>query len=255
MIRNEAGRGPHPVVLGRGCGSQLRNVPLVLFRGVGVRIVVFDVGETLIDESRIFQRWADRLGVPRLAFLGTLGAVLHDGGTPADAIRLLRPTIDFDDEIHAWRQEEPHSLTTGFDSDDLYPDVRDALDALRARGLSLIIAGNQPSEAAPALAAMNLPVDSIHVSADWGIEKPDPRFFQRVRDVAGVTPAEILYVGDRVDNDVIPGKAAGMRTILLRRGPFGYLHSEWSEAKLADAIIDGLDELPALLTAGNPPGA
>ncbi|QVQ54817.1 HAD family hydrolase [Spiractinospora alimapuensis] len=214
--------------------------------------MVFDVGETLIDESRIFQRWAERLGVPRLSFLGTLGAVLHNGGSPTDAIRLVRPDVErLDVEIAAWRRDEPDSLTTGFDSDDLYPDVRPTLDALRAQGLSLIIAGNQPSEAGPALAAMRLPVDSIHVSEDWGVEKPDPRFFERVRDVAGVTSEEILYVGDRLDNDVIPGKAAGMRTVLLRRGPFGYLHSEQPEAKLADVILDGLDGLPAFIAHGN----
>ena len=28
-----------------------------------VRAVVFDVGETLVDESRLWLRWADRLGV------------------------------------------------------------------------------------------------------------------------------------------------------------------------------------------------
>ena len=28
-----------------------------------IKAVVFDVGETLIDETRIWSRWADRLGV------------------------------------------------------------------------------------------------------------------------------------------------------------------------------------------------
>lgn len=217
---------------------------------MAIRSVVFDVGETLIDESRIFLRWAERLGVPPFSFLGALGAVLHNGGSPGDAIRLVRPDVDVNVEITAWRRDEPDSLTTGFDSDDLYPDVRATLDALRVQGLSLIIAGNQPTEAGPALAAMRLPVDSIHMSEDWGVEKPDPRFFARVRDVARVTPEEIIYVGDRLDNDVIPGKAAGMWTVLLRRGPFGYLHSERPEAKIADAVLDGLDGLPAFIAHG-----
>ena len=38
-----------------------------------VRAVVFDVGENLIDETRIWTRWAERLGVPALTFLGVLG--------------------------------------------------------------------------------------------------------------------------------------------------------------------------------------
>ena len=40
-----------------------------------IKAVVFDVGETLIDETRIWSRWADRLGVPRFAMLGLLGGM------------------------------------------------------------------------------------------------------------------------------------------------------------------------------------
>jgi FMN phosphatase YigB (HAD superfamily) len=59
--------------------------------------------------------------------------------------------------------------------------------------------------------------------------------------------AEIAYVGDRLDNDVMPARRAGMRTVLLRRGPWGYLHAERPEAALADAVTDSLASLPELL--------
>ncbi len=35
-------------------------------------------------------------------------------------------------------------------------------------------------------------------------------------------PSEVLYVGDRLDNDVLPAKSAGMQAVLIRRGPWGY---------------------------------
>ncbi len=41
-----------------------------------IRLVVFDVGETLVDESRMWGEWADWLGVTRLAFFAALGAVI-----------------------------------------------------------------------------------------------------------------------------------------------------------------------------------
>jgi HAD superfamily hydrolase (TIGR01509 family) len=208
-----------------------------------MRSAVFDVGETLIDETRIFQRWADRLGIPRLAFLGTLGAVLNSGGEVSDAFRLMRPGIDVRAEIAAWRAEDPHGLREGFDAADLYSDVRTTLATLRRSGMGVLIAGNQPAQARPALEAMDLDVDGIFVSEEWGVAKPEPEFFRRVAEEAGHAPADIVYVGDRVDNDVIPAKQAGMHAVLLRRGPHGYVHSRRPEARKADAILDDLQGL------------
>lgn len=213
----------------------------VLF--VTIRSVVFDVGETLIDETRIFSRWADWFGVPRLALFGLMGGVLAQGRPLTDAFRLIRPGFDLEAEVAAWKAADPDTLADGFDADDLYPDVRAALGGLRGLGVGVVIAGNQPAQARPALEAMELPADAVYVSADWGVEKPDPAFFTRVADAAGAAPAEILYVGDRVDNDVLPARAAGMRTALVRRGMLGYLHADRPDAKQADIVVDSLTEL------------
>ncbi|PZG45427.1 haloacid dehalogenase [Spongiactinospora gelatinilytica] len=212
-----------------------------------IRALVFDVGETLIDESRLWARWADRLGVPTLTLMGLIGGMAALGRSQMDALRLVRPDFDLLAESAAWRAEDPTGLRENFDADDLYPDVRRALGALRAAGYQVVLAGNQPPQAAGALAAMDLPVDAIHTSAEWGVEKPDPAFFAKVASVVGREPAQILYVGDRLDNDVLPARAAGMRTALLRRGPWGFLHAARPEADQADVVIGGLDELVALL--------
>ena len=42
--------------------------------------VCLDVGETLIDETRVWSIWADVLGVPRLTFMAALGAAVERGG-------------------------------------------------------------------------------------------------------------------------------------------------------------------------------
>ncbi|SDG34817.1 haloacid dehalogenase superfamily, subfamily IA, variant 1 with third motif having Dx(3-4)D or Dx(3-4)E [Sinosporangium album] len=215
-----------------------------------VRVVVFDVGETLIDETRIWSRWSDRLGVPRLTMLGVLGSMVAVDRSYSDAFELVRPGLDVDAELAAWERDDPHGLRENFDADDLYPDVRGGLAALREAGHQVIVAGNQPPQAEGALAAMDLPVDSIHTSAGWGVEKPKPEFFDRVVEVAGCGPGEILYVGDRLDNDVVPAKQAGMRAALLRRGPWGYVHAARPEAAQADLVVDGLWELAVALGEG-----
>ncbi len=210
--------------------------------------MVFDVGETLVDETRIFARWADRFGIPHMAFFGTIGGVIATGGTITDAFRLLVPGFDLAAESARWRAEDPDGEREHFGERDLYPDVRPAFKAMREAGLSLVIAGNQPPEAGPTLTAMDLGVDGIGISDDWGVAKPSPEFFERVLGLARATrpdvaAEEILYVGDRVDNDVLPARRAGMRTALLRRGVHGHLHAAGEDAAHADVVLDDLHQL------------
>ncbi|MGN9841734.1 HAD family hydrolase [Nonomuraea sp. H19] len=212
-----------------------------------IKAVVFDVGETLIDETRIWSRWAERLGVNSFVLMGALGGMAALDRPHSDAFELIRPGFDLYAEEAAWERDDPGGLRNHFDADDLYPDVREALAAIRAAGYQVIIAGNQPKRAYDALVAMDLPADSVHTSEGWGASKPDPAFFAKVAAVAGREPGEILYVGDRLDNDVLPAGRAGMRTALLRRGPWGYLHAARPEARAADVIVDDLHALlPAL---------
>ncbi|MFI6424789.1 HAD family hydrolase [Promicromonospora sp. NPDC050880] len=211
-----------------------------------VRTVVFDVGETLVDESRIWLRWAERLGVPPLTFLGVLGGCAALDLSHREAFELVRPGVDVEAEIARWAVDDPDGLRNGFDADDLYPDVRPALGALREAGFDVVVAGNQPPEARAALEAMDLPVSAIRTSDEWGTQKPEPEFFARVAQLSGVAPEEIAYVGDRLDNDVLPAADAGMRPVLLRRGPWGYLHARRPEAART-TVIDSLTELPAVL--------
>jgi HAD superfamily hydrolase (TIGR01549 family) len=213
-----------------------------------VRTVVFDVGETLVDESRIWLGWAERLGVPPLTFLGVLGGCAALDLSYRDAFEMLRPGLDLEAEIARWVRDDPDGLRNGFDADDLYPDVRPALTQLRTAGFDVVIAGNQPPEARAALEAMDLPASAIRTSDEWGVQKPDPGFFARVAELSGVAPDEIAYVGDRLDNDVLPAADAGMRPILLRRGPWGYLHARRPEAARA-TVIDSLTDLPRVLTS------
>ncbi|MFF2556629.1 HAD family hydrolase [Nocardia sp. NPDC058058] len=211
-----------------------------------IKAVVFDVGETLIDETRIWSRWADRLGIPRFALLGVIGGMAATGRPLTDAFELLLPGVDLDREQVSWATDEPESLRNNFDADDLYPDVRRALGELKARGLIVIIAGNQPPQAKSALEKMNLPVDGIYTSAEWDLEKPDPKFFVKCAEVAGVELGEVCYVGDRVDNDVLPANGVGMIPVLIKRGPWGYLHSELPQTSYG-VVVNSLDELAELL--------
>lgn len=94
--------------------------------------------------------------------------------------------------------------------------------------------------------ALGLSVDFIATSSRWGVEKPSPRFFAQIADTAALPPHQIVYVGDRLDNDVLPAKACGMRAC-LSAGPWGHLHAQRAEVGQADARIGSPAELPSVV--------
>jgi HAD superfamily hydrolase (TIGR01509 family) len=190
---------------------------------VAVRAVFFDVGETLVDESGMWERAADAAGVPRFTLMAVLGGLVARG----------EPYSEVWDIVNA---ERPEST---WEPDELYADALPCLDRLRSRGLLVGAVGNTPAETEELLREH---VDLVGSSGRWGIEKPAPAFFARIAAEAGVAPGEIAYVGDRVDNDVDPARAAGMVAVHIRRGPWGYLQPG---AERAHVRIDALTELPA----------
>jgi HAD superfamily hydrolase (TIGR01549 family) len=210
----------------------------------GVEAVVFDVGETLVDETRVWSAWADRLGVPRLTFLAVLGAVIERGGDHREPFRLLRPDLDLAAEVRRLVETgEMEDIAHG----DLYPDADRALAALHRRGYRLGIAGNQPSRTEALFRELDVPVELVASSATWGVEKPDVRFFTRIAEGFGLEPRSIAYVGDRLDNDVRPAAAAGLVAVFLRRGPWAWIQAGRGRPPEAALTIESLAELPAVL--------
>ena len=211
-----------------------------------IRAVVFDVGETLVDETRIWSDWADWLGVPRLTFLAVVGAMIERTTDHRDPIRLFRPGIDVGAEQQRRRDA---GLPVDVVAADLYPDAVPALRAALDAGYRVGIAANQPSTIESLFLDMGLPLDFVAASESWGVHKPDPAFFTRIVSELGLPAGEIAYVGDRIDNDVEPAAAAGMAAIFIRRGPWGWIQAGRSDPPQAAATIDGLGELPEVLAA------
>lgn len=217
--------------------------------GPAPAIVVFDIGEVLIDETRVWATWADLLGVSSLTFAAALGAAVVQGLDHVEVFDHVAPNIQ-------WRdfEAEHERRYGGFGEDDLHADARPCLQELHDRGVHIVIAGNQPARRTEQLRALDLPHDAIAMSADLGVDKPSPEFFAAVVELAGASsPGQVLYVGDRVDNDVVPAAASGLRTCWLRRGPWGVLQ-DLPDGVEADLVLDGLGELPLLLAewSGDP---
>ncbi|MCS6892560.1 MAG: HAD family hydrolase [Rhodovarius sp.] len=194
--------------------------------------MVFDIGGVLVDETRMWRGWAAELGVPFETLWAALREDIRRGLSHRATMQRLAPGRD----IAALRRARLKADLPV--AGDLYPDVRPALAGLAARGVRIGIAGNQPREAAAALAALGLGAAFIATSDAWGVQKPDPGFFARVQEACGAPAAAITYVGDRVDNDVLPALAAGMRAAFLPRGLW---------AGVGESPVPPLPDLLALL--------
>ena len=190
---------------------------------------MFDVGETLVDEERWWRRLCERAGLQPHVVWAALGVTI-ERGEEHDALwgylGLESPT--------GWWQEIPYSL------EDLYPDAWECLERVGELGFRVGIVGNQTETLEAWARESALPADVISSSASLGVRKPDPAFFHKVAELMGQAAPELAYVGDRVDNDVLPAAAAGLAAVHVRRGPWGRLQRTPPEAVL------GLDDLASL---------
>jgi HAD superfamily hydrolase (TIGR01509 family) len=191
---------------------------------MAVEAVVFDVGETLVDETGLWERAADAAGVPRFTLMGVLGGLAARGESHTAVWEIL----GVDRPESAWRHDE------------FYPDALQCLERLRGLGLVVGAVGNTPADAEEMLRGH---VDLVGSSERWQVEKPAPEFFARLVAESAVSADRIAYVGDRVDNDVEPALRAGMVAVHVRRGPWAHLHEPPAEA----VRVRSLDELPGAL--------
>ena len=98
------------------------------------------------------------------------------------------------------------------------------------------------------LRGMDLPADAVATSREWGVGKPDPRFFDNVAKFAPAARDEILYVGDHRDYDVVAAHRAGLRVAMVRRGPLGHLWADHpTSTRICEWVVRSLSELPDLI--------
>jgi FMN phosphatase YigB (HAD superfamily) len=203
------------------------------------RWVCLDVGETLIDETRVFRTWAEIFGLPEFTLMAVLGGSIINADKAEDWRRFFE-LIQHPD----WQDSQPdfEARYGSLRPDDLYPDALRAIDGLKERGYRVAVTANQPARRHAELQALGVDVDAMGMSDAMGVHKPDRAFFDRTLELLGSPPpGDVAYVGDRVDNDVGPSRAAGMRAVWLRRGPWGVIAVPPPEGEAM--VVDSLDEL------------
>ena len=191
--------------------------------------IFVDVGSTLVDETEAYNHRArDMIAGTNITF------------KEFDDMRIVFARQGLDGNSETIRH---FGLTkTPWHSEDEvpYPDACDTLTELKARGYRLGIIANQNPGLEKRLEDWGLRqyFDVIVSSAEIGYAKPEREIFEKAFEMAGCMAEESVMVGDRLDNDMLPAKEIGMKTVWMKSGLAKYQTSE-----IADFQIQSLGEL------------
>lgn len=128
-----------------------------------------------------------------------------------------------------------------------YPSAKPLLKHLH-RHYKLGVIANQSEGTQQRLRGWNLAqyFDVVVSSAEEGLAKPDPRMFHLALERANCKPEQAIMVGDRLDNDIVPAKKLGMKTIWVRQG-WGGVPEPATDEEMPDERVNNLEELRQLL--------
>lgn len=198
-----------------------------------VEWIFFDVGSTLVDEAAAYNhRVRDMISGTSITF------------QEFDNARIAFAKQGLDGNSAAIRHFGFTKTPWHTEDEVPYSDTYDTLAALCGKGYQLGIIANQNSGTAERLELWGLRrfFGVIAASAEIGYAKPDKRIFERALDMAGCRAAESMMVGDRLDNDIAPAKALGMKTVWMKNGLAQYQDAAFGEG-IADYQINKLSEL------------
>jgi putative hydrolase of the HAD superfamily len=153
----------------------------------------------------------------------------------------------FVDAADAERAIERGKAAWSYPPGSLQPDVREALDSVRGE-YRLGLLANQERWIRETMARDGLDgyFEVWAISAEIGVDKPNPGIFEHALAEAGSAPERCVMVGDRLDNDMAAAKRHGMRAVWLLRGEAPNEPSP-EQLEIPDAAVRSLLELRGAL--------
>lgn len=120
----------------------------------------------------------------------------------------------------------------------IQPQMAEALRLLQ-KSIPLCIAGNQHPAVTEWMHTSSIAslVSRMCFDFDLKVKKPSPEFFLKAADFLSVLPSQCIYVGDRVDNDMVPATEVGMNAIRFKGD------GEYARQTLASFGMEGIPEV------------
>ena len=198
----------------------------------------FDVGSTLINENKAYEaRIKSAIAGKDISYQEFYDKMLS----------YFRKNKKGDLEALSFYGLERPAWRTDLES--LYPQTKEILEQLRQEYKLGIIANQLPGleQRLKAFGILEY-FDAIFSSADLELAKPDPAIFKLALQKTNCLPHQAIMIGDRLDNDIVPAKRIGMKTIWIKQG-FSSLAQVKNLEERADRTVEKLtDLLPILLS-------
>ncbi|MHA1838559.1 MAG: HAD family hydrolase [Candidatus Ranarchaeia archaeon] len=101
----------------------------------------------------------------------------------------------------------------------IIPETKQVLPVLAKRGYSIVVASNSPWDLKPIIRKDNISsvITKVITYKDTGYQKPSINFFRAMISHLPVPRHQIAFVGDSVNNDILPAQKVGVLPILLWR--------------------------------------
>ena len=116
--------------------------------------------------------------------------------------------------VMAYHEEKVNSIK-------LYDDVKNNLRRIKELSIkTAIITDGIPIKQYDKILRLKIEslIDLVVISDEIGIKKPNPELFNYCLKKFGVKGPETIYIGDRIDKDIIPANANKIYSVYLHRG-------------------------------------
>lgn len=212
-----------------------------------VDLILFDVGGTIYDDDAYAQALRKAVHEIDIAVTDADFWATYDAQRARGAGSLRTALADRFAGGDRAMLAETATRHWEYTADALYADVKPALSVLHNR-YRLGLVANSGQSVLDALRRDGVAdlFEVVALAPVVGVEKPDPAIFRHALQDAGVSPARAVYVGNRLDTDIRPARAIGMRTVWMLRGeaPPAPTLAQLAEP---DAVITTLTGLPTVL--------
>ena len=202
-----------------------------------IKYLFFDIGSTLVDESECVKKRCEVIiesnNIDRQEFYDRV-----EECAKTDSYAVRAAALYYGAEIPKWYGE----------LEKLYPDTKMILEILSQK-YKLGVIANQVAGTKDRLDNWGIGkyFDVVVASAEAECAKPDLKIFNLALEQAGCKPNEAVMIGDRLDNDIVPAKQLGMKTVWVRQG-FAKYQSISNETEKPDYIIDTIGDILDILT-------
>lgn len=125
----------------------------------------------------------------------------------------------------------------------MYADSEECLRKL-SKNYKIGVIANQPLGTSQRLENFGIRkyIDLVVASAEEGVSKPDRRIYEIALDRSSCKPENAVMIGDHIDNDIVPAKQLGMKTIRIKQG-LGSLWNTLDESEKADIEVNNLSDI------------